>query len=876
MAEKKVLVLNPLTGELQQHKAGDTVFGLAPNETAAKAADLSAEVTRAQGVEGSLASLTTDAKTSLVAAINEVQGEVNTVSSGLASEITRATGVEGGLNTRLTSAEGAITSLQTAVSTLDQTYATDVALQAEIDARIAADTDQQTEINAIETAVGLSSTGTLAGGTAFTAGTAAEGAVSVIDAINQVAEALGGATGTAITALQTEVNAIETGIGLNGDGTYTAIAGATIATASTLKGAVAQLDTEAVRVAAEVNATQTGAGLGTDGSYTANGTANYINAATSLKDADDKLDAALKTEADARAAADTGLNTAINTVATNLATEVTNRTNADTALQNELNATQAGAGLATDGTFITNTGTNYINAATSLANADVLLDTAIKTVSNAVVSEASARSAADATLQGSIDTINTTLGTLGSTYVNVAGDTMTGNLVMSSGTKITLPDAPTAGTDAVNKSYVDARVAGLTWKNSVAAASGTNITLSGEQTVDGVAVVTGDRVLVMGQTAAADNGIYVVAAGAWTRADDFDAVTPIDEVNGAAVYVEAGTTYGDAGFTVVSQVATLGTSAITFAQFNGASGITAGIGLVKTGNTLDINMGAGIAQLPSDEVGIDIYSGSALFLTVDGTASSTASGAQLALKTGSALEQTGGVLNVKAGGITNAMLEFNSVTIQGGTGADTVALGETFAIMGNNTQGIVTTVDSGTNTLTVAGIDATSSQKGVASFNSGDFTVTAGAVSLPATGVTAGSYGSSTEIPTFTVDSKGRVTAASTVAISTEHSYVAMTTTGTSVGDVVYVSGANTVAKAQANASATVKAVGIVIANGQVATAGVVSGLTGLTAGTRYFLSEATAGALTSTVPSTGYVAPIGIATSATTLALQIGVAIEL
>lgn len=875
MAEKKVLVLNPLTGELQQHKAGDTVFGLAPNETAAKAADLAAEVSRAQGVEGSLASLTTDTKTSLVAAINEVQGEVNTVASNLATETSARQSADSALDGRLTTAEGQIVSINNAISSLDSTYATDVALNSEINARIDADADLQAELDATQAAVGLATDGTLTG---VTWSGAAAGAVNVIDAINQVADALGGATGSAIEGLQLEVDAIETAVGLSEGGAWvnTAGAGDITETATTISGAITLLDTEAQRVAAELNTTQAAAGLGTDGSYTAPVGSNYLGTATTLKGADSLLDAAIKAEADARVAAVSGLQTELDGTQADLATEITNRTNADTAIQAELDATQTGAGLNTDGSYTAPAGTNYLGSATSLKNADVVLDTAVKAVSDAVTAEAAARVAADATLQGSIDTINTTLGTLGSTYVNVAGDTMTGNLVMSSGTKITLPDAPVAGTDAANKSYVDARVAGLTWKNSVKAASGTDITLSGAQTVDGVALVAGDRVLVMGQTAAADNGIYVVAAGAWSRAEDFDQLTPIDEVNGAAVYVENGSTYGDAGFTVVSQVATLGTSAITFSQFNGASGITAGIGLVKTGNTLDINMGAGIAQLPSDEVGIDIYSGSALFLTVDGTSASTASAAQLALKTGSALEQTGGTLNVKAGGITNAMLANSTVTIQGGTGSDVVALGETFAIMGNNTQGIVTTVDSGTNTLTVAGIDATSTQKGVASFNSGDFSVTAGAVSLPATGVTAGSYGSSTAIPTFTVDSKGRVTAASTVAISTEQSYIAMSTTGCAVGDVVYVSGAGAVSKAQANASATVKAVGIVKADGEVATAGVVSGLSGLTAGTRYFLSEATAGALTSTVPSTGYVAPIGIAVSATQLALQIGVAIEL
>ena len=66
----------------------------------------------------------------------------------------------------------------------------------------------------------------------------------------------------------------------------------------------------------------------------------------------------------------------------------------------------------------------------------------------------------------------------------------------------------------------------LYWK-SARIATTANITLSGTQTIDGVAVVAGDRVLVKNQTNAAQNGIYVVSAGAWTRATDFDSSTDI-------------------------------------------------------------------------------------------------------------------------------------------------------------------------------------------------------------------------------------------------------------------------------------------------------------------------------------------------------------
>jgi phage-related tail fiber protein len=205
------------------------------------------------------------------------------------------------------------------------------------------------------------------------------------------------------------------------------------------------------------------------------------------------------------------------------------------------------------------------------------------------------------------------------------------SIIISAGASITITDPPINGTDAVNKNYVDSNLTGLSWKNSVKVATTANITLSGTQTIDGVAVVVNDRVLVKNQTNTYENGVYVVDAGAWVRSADMDGTTPLNEFNSAALFVEQGTTQTDTGWTQVSNVTTVGTSAIQFTQFNGAAGITAGTGLVKSGNVLDVNMGAGIAQLPTDEVGVDVYVSGGLMTTVDGTASSTSTNAQLSL-----------------------------------------------------------------------------------------------------------------------------------------------------------------------------------------------------------------------------------------------------
>lgn len=101
-------------------------------------------------------------------------------------------------------------------------------------------------------------------------------------------------------------------------------------------------------------------------------------------------------------------------------------------------------------------------------------------------------------------------------------------------------------------------------KRAVRCATTANITLSGTQTIDGVAVVAGDRVLVKDQTSAATNGIYVVAAGAWTRAADADTAS---ELSAASVAVDSGTTNGGYSFdTDFRATDTLGTTAMSWSR----------------------------------------------------------------------------------------------------------------------------------------------------------------------------------------------------------------------------------------------------------------------------------------------------------------------
>ena len=147
---------------------------------------------------------------------------------------------------------------------------------------------------------------------------------------------------------------------------------------------------------------------------------------------------------------------------------------------------------------------------------------------------------------------------------------------------------PSNAQDAATKAYVDATKQGLDVKDSVRVATTGNITLSGTQTIDGISLSAGDRVLVKDQSTGSENGIYdVVSGGSWTRSADANASAEV--TSGMFTFVEEGTSNADGGFVLTTDgTITLGTTSLSFTQFSGAGSVTAGAGLTKTGTTLDV------------------------------------------------------------------------------------------------------------------------------------------------------------------------------------------------------------------------------------------------------------------------------------------------
>ena len=267
-----------------------------------------------------------------------------------------------------------------------------------------------------------------------------------------------------------------------------------------------------------------------------------------------------------------------------------------------------------------------------------------------------------------------------------------------------------------NKAYVDQVAQGLdtkpstrlgttadlsaTYSNGTAGVGATlTATSNGAITLDGTTPSVADRILVKNQTSASENGIYVVTTvGNGSTAFVLTRATPEDQPSelsgGAFVFVEEGSLNANNGYVFTHTGApTFGTTDLDVAQFSGAGQITAGAGLTKDGNTIDTN--------PDN----------------------------------SSVEVSGDQLRVKALGITSAMLAgsiasdklleplyFKDETSTAGQ----VRVGGTLEFLAG--EGINTIANG--NSLQIVGELASTSNIGVASFSSDNFTVTSGDVEV--------------------------------------------------------------------------------------------------------------------------------------------------
>ena len=324
-----------------------------------------------------------------------------------------------------------------------------------------------------------------------------------------------------------------------------------------------------------------------------------------------------------------------------------------------------------------------------------------------------------------VDNLNVNANTISSTDSN-------GNIILDpngSGTvdvnssRITSVTDPTSDQDAATKAYVDSVANGLDVKESCSVATTAALAActynngagtltadaNGALSVDGVSPSVGDRILVKDQASAIQNGIYKVtatgggsAAFVLTRSPDADTASEL--TGGTFFFVEAGTANADNGYVATHNgTPTFGSTNITFAQFSGAGQISAGDALTKTGNQIDVAVDDSSIEVSSDALRVK-----ASGITNDMLAGSIAT-AKL------------------AGSITNAKLSNSTITFSDDASTiSNIDLGGTLKITGG--EGMDATI-SGT-TLTIAGELATTSNKGVASFSSDNFTVSSGAVTV--------------------------------------------------------------------------------------------------------------------------------------------------
>jgi hypothetical protein len=329
----------------------------------------------------------------------------------------------------------------------------------------------------------------------------------------------------------------------------------------------------------------------------------------------------------------------------------------------------------TIGTGLVGTSFNGSSAVTITIDSTVATLTGSQTITNKTISGANniLSNIGNSSLTNSSLTVGTTNIALGATSLTLGGLT-----------SVTVTQDPIADLDLATKQYVDTTAQGLSAKASCKLATTVNITLSGNQTIDGVLSVTGNRILVKNQTASAENGIYIAAAGAWTRSTDMNVWS---EVPGSFVFITAGSTQANTGWTTTAtETGTINVTAMPWVQFSGAGTYTAGTGLTLVGTQFSISNTAVTAASYGSASAVPTY-------TVNAQGQLTAASNTTISIPASAINTT-----IPNSGLTNSAITINGSAISLG-GSVTVGTGSVTSVSGTGTVSGITL----TGTVTTSG-----------------------------------------------------------------------------------------------------------------------------------------------------------------------------
>lgn len=279
-------------------------------------------------------------------------------------------------------------------------------------------------------------------------------------------------------------------------------------------------------------------------------------------------------------------------------------------------------------------------------------------------------SAQDAATKNYVDT--RTLSTFGAPTADIS----------AGGYKITNVATPVATTDAANKGYVDSAVAGLSWKSSVNLLSTTNVALtgtSGTLIIDGHAALdntdAGYRILLTGQTTDTEDGIYVYSdnGSTYTLSRPADSDT-YQELIGASVFVQEGTTYGKTSWVQANHYLT-SYSGQDWVQFSGQGTYTASNGVTLTGNnfTFTPKSDGGLAT-GSTGAYVKLQTNSGLYTDASGTG--VGAGTGISVSGGTVAIDTSVVARKYAANVGNNVLTSIAITHNLGTRDVSVSVAE--------------------------------------------------------------------------------------------------------------------------------------------------------------------------------------------------------